>query len=118
MADIKPNEAGLYFVNAAGKIVPENSADVVGQYDEEGLRTARLGHYSTLSDDQARLKAIEVKAEADARTERERQARLAQTATPTAREAELEARVAQLEAEAAKSTAASANKAVGASANK
>lgn len=121
MADAtKPNSAGLYFVNALGKIVPENSQDVVAQYDEEGLKVNRLGHYATLSDDEARLRLVEAKANEAIALEKDRQARQAANATPSRREAELESRVAALEAELADAKAArtSANKAVAGSTNK
>ena len=42
----KPNDAGLYFVDKAGKLVDEGSPDVAQQFTEEDLRTHKLGPYA------------------------------------------------------------------------
>lgn len=94
----KPNDAGLYFVDAAGRLVPEGSPDVAQQFDEEGLRASKLGHYASASDEEARVIFARKKADEAEAAEKERQAQLAASVTPSKRERELEARVAALEA--------------------
>lgn len=97
----KPNEAGLYFVNAAGQLVPETDPGVVQQFDEEGLRVHKLGPYATADEEKARVLFAERKAAAEvaaAKDRAEAEAR-ARDANKSQRERELEERVAALEAQ-------------------